>query len=447
MFITFARLPVVLLLLAGFLAACSTDSPVSSDDGATVYRTGDVIPGRYIILFQEAAVIQKGESLQSFTHGERLDRVDAVADKLATSMNIPTSNIANHFGTVVQGVVMDNLSDDDIEKLRLDPRVRLIEQDRIVRLPPFTVQAPPPGKGKGGGSTDPAQTTPWGIELVGTSDASSSTVVAYICDTGIDLDHHDLNVNAKLGHDYTDGTSMASGGANSQAKGGNGGTKGGGPYASLDDKHGHGTHVSGTVGAIDNSIGVVGVAAGVTLVPMKVLRDNGSGSWSWSIAAFDDIAANANTGDVVNFSIGSSIRLSAPTVEAAVQGLADAGVLIAMSAGNESDDAQYYSPKGLGGNGNTTGIYTIGSIKKIIAPSPFSNWGTSVDFWEPGGGVYSTWKDGGYRSLSGTSMASPHACGILAVDGSITSGGSVTGTIESKYDGTVSISGYYGVLQ
>ena len=214
----------------------------------------------------------------------------------------------------------------------------------------------------------------------------------------------------------------------SSSKNGKGGTRGpnngGGtedPYASLDDKDGHGTHTAGTVGAKDNSIGVVGVAAGITLVPMKVLNDNGSGYFSWSIAAFDDIAANGSSGDVVNYSVGPGSRYTSSTLDNAVKAVGAEGIHFCMSAGNSNDDTQYYSPART----NATNVYTIASMTSSLSKSSFSNYGSSVDYWEPGSGVYSTYKNNSYATLSGTSMASPHAAGILAA-GSITSGGTVS---------------------
>ena len=421
------------------LAACSTDSgPTSSseDQKLQIHHMGDRIPGQYIVLFHETAVANKGESLQSFTHGQRLDKVSDAATRMADQLSIPTENIINRFGTAVQGVVMKDLSADQVEKLRQDKRVRHIEQDFWVTLPPILVQAPPPGKGKDkdGGSTDPSQSTPWGIGVTGTADASSDNTVAYICDTGIDLDHNDLNVDKTMGHDYTNGSSMASSTAGTSAKGGKKGGNGGGgedPYASLEDGHGHGTHVAGTVGAKDNSIGVIGVAAGVKVVPMKVLTDQGSGQFSWSINAFDDIAAyksnNTSVRVVVNYSVGPGSRYTSQTLDDAVTGMADEGVLIAMAAGNANDDCLYFSPARVNGDG----IYTIASMTSGYYKSSFSNFGTPVDFWEPGSSVYSTHKNGGYATMSGTSMASPHACGILAVDGSITDGGDIKSVVTN----------------
>ena len=123
-----------------------------------------------------------------------------------------------------------------IAHLGSDPRVRSVEQDYLIIL------APPPGKGPGGGGGgggSTGQEVPYGITRVGGGQTYTGSNKAYILDTGIDLDHEDLNVNASLGFNaFTSGKDGQS----------------------LDDGNGHGTHVAGTIAAIDNSVGVVGVA-------------------------------------------------------------------------------------------------------------------------------------------------------------------------------------------
>ncbi|MFC6981324.1 S8 family serine peptidase [Microbulbifer taiwanensis] len=128
---------------------------------------------------------------------------------------------------------------------------------------------------------------PWGIGRVG-GPVDGSGRDAWIIDTGIDLNHADLNVDGSRG--FSAFTS--------------------GPNAGVDDGHGHGTHVAGTVGAIDNGIDVVGVAANATVIPVKVLDRRGSGTTSGVIAGVDYVGANAASGDCANMSLG---EVSAPT--------------------------------------------------------------------------------------------------------------------------------------
>ena len=389
------------------MAACSTDSSITepADDGTLVDITGNnLIEGRYIVIFEQLAIAEKGEDIQSFSVHERELRVEKAIERSTSNLDISAARVSTVFSTALQGAVLENLTLDDVNKLRNDRNVKHIVQDRIISLPPLEInrRKPPKGGGGGGGGTPPpAQTVPWGIAQVGGQLPAPSGITAWIIDSGIDYNHPDLNVNPSRGTNYV--------------------TKG---KNTVKDGNGHGTHVAGTVGALDNDFGVVGVAAGVELVPMRVLDNRGNGYFSWSVKAFDDIAIRGSAGDVVNFSVGSSSRYTDIVIDNAVKGVGAKGIMVCLSAGNENDNTMYYSPARL----DAQNVYTIGSMTQSISRSSFSNYGTSVDYYEPGSGVYSTYKDGGYATLSGTSMASPHACGILALGNGITAGaGSVSG--------------------
>ena len=191
--------------------------------------------------------------------------------------------------------------------------------------------------------------------------------------------------------------------------------------------NGHGTHVAGTVAAIDNGIGVVGVAPGTTVVAVKVLDRRGSGSYSGVIAGIDYVAANGSNGDVANMSLGGGYSAE---LNAAVEAAAATGVKFVLAAGNESTDAATKSPA----SANGPNVYTISSFAQGDNWSSFSNYGNPpVDFAEPGSAILSTYKDGGYATLSGTSMASPHAAGILLLGG-IRAGGTVSGDPDGNPD-------------
>jgi len=400
MFRSIVRLGGVALVIAMVMTACSTDTPTTSADeeSTQIHRSGEPIPGQYIVIFDDASIVQKGESLQDFSHAERADRVQQLTNRIADQINISTDQIQITWGSALRGAVLTGLNQEQVDKLNNDSRVRRIEQDVWVSLPPFQIMKDKPSTG-GSTPTQPAQSTPWGITKVGGAETPSGDNVAWIIDTGIDVDHPDLNVLASMGRDFTSARKK-----------------------SVDDGNGHGTHTAGTVGAIDNSIGVIGVAPGIGLVPMKCLGSNGSGQFSWSISCFNYVAANGNSGDVVNDSVGPGSRYTLVTLDEAVEGVAAQGIKVAMAAGNSDDDCFYYSPARVNGDG----IYTIAAMTSSTAKASYSNYGTPVDFWEPGSGVYSTYKGGTYATASGTSMASPHACGMLAVGG-ITSGGTVSG--------------------
>jgi len=259
-----------------------------------------------------------------------------------------------------------------------------------------------------------AQTVPTGIRRIfapgnanldtdGTDDERIDVDVAVI-DTGIDLDHPDLNVVGS--------TNCASGGPFTQSCGSGG-----------DDGNGHGTHVAGSVAALDNSIGVVGVAPGARLWAVRVLGNNGSGYTSWIIAGMDWVTARASTIEVANMSLGGS---GSQALDDAANRMADAGVALAVAAGNSDANAANFSParaqkvlsvsaladfNGLAGGG---GAPTCRSDQDDTL-ADFSNWGSTIELAAPGVCILSTWLNGGYNTISGTSMASPHAAGGLAL--------------------------------
>jgi subtilisin family serine protease len=142
---------------------------------------------------------------------------------------------------------------------------------------------------------------------------------AWVIDTGIDLNHADLNVDANRSRNFV--------------------TRG---KDSPADGNGHGTHVAGTIGAIDNNIDVVGVAANATLVAVRVLDNSGSGYYSWVIAGVDYVASAAKSGDVANMSLGGPPSDSSR--QCRIKNAAEKGIKFSIAAGNSSADAINYSP-------------------------------------------------------------------------------------------------------
>ena len=263
-----------------------------------------------------------------------------------------------------------------------NPRIAYYEPDAIA----FAFPKPPWAGGGGGDSEDltcDPQQTPWGITRVG-GPFHNADNTAWVIDTGIDLDHPDLNVDAAQS-------------ANFIRRG----------KDSPNDGHGHGTHVAGTIAAIDNDCDVVGVATGAAVVAIRVLDNSGSGAYAGVIAGIDYVAATATPGDVANMSLGGPFSQA---VNDAVVAAAQAGVLFALAAGNSADDASDYSPA----SANHENIYTVSAIDAGGNFASFSNYGNPpVDCAAPGVGVLSTRKGGGVTTFSGTSMASPHVAGLL----------------------------------
>lgn len=189
-----------------------------------------------------------------------------------------------------------------------------------------------------------------------------------------------------------------------------------------------GTHVAGTIAAINNDEGVIGVAAGASVVAVKVLDRRGYGSYSGVMAGVDHVATYGEPGDVANMSLGGP---PSDALDNAVITAAQQGIIFTLAAGNESDHANNHSPaRANGGN-----IYTISAMQEGDTWAYFSNYGNPpVDYCAPGVGIRSTWKGGGYNTISGTSMAAPHAAGILLLLGGARSDGYVDGDPDGNPD-------------
>jgi subtilisin family serine protease len=256
-----------------------------------------------------------------------------------------------------------------------------------------------------------AQTLPPGIDRVGADESSAASgdgrgavdVDIAIIDTGIDAKHGDLNV---------------AGGVNCVPGG-----------RSFDDLNGHGTHVAGIAAARDNSRGVVGVAPGARLWAVRVLTAQGFGSTSSIICGIDWVTARADTIEVANMSLGGGAPEGSCTDGGEHQAICNsvaAGVTYTVAAGNDSSDAAFFAPASY------DEVITVSAITDFDgqpggagAPScpygfddtfaGFSNFGADVDLAAPGVCVLSTWRKGDYRSISGTSMASPHVAGAAAL--------------------------------
>jgi len=269
-----------------------------------------------------------------------------------------------------------------------NPWIESCSQDRIASLPPTSVTnviaaGRPVGGGGGGGST---QVTPWGVTRVG-GPGSGSGKTAWIVDSGIDLTHPDLNVDA------ASSTSLLA------------------SDSSPNDANGHGTHVAGIIGAKNNSIGVVGVAAGARLVAVRVLDASGNGPDSGVIAGIEYAVTHGSPGDVINLSL---ITSTMPEMDAAVANAGAAGFLVTIAAGNNSAFAGNYSPAEADG----PNVYTVSATDSKDVFARYSNYGNPpIDYAEPGSSIQSTYKNGGYATLSGTSMAAPHLAGVLLLRG------------------------------
>jgi len=256
--------------------------------------------------------------------------------------------------------------------LRADKRVAYIERDQDVTIDQTTENA-----------------ASWGLDRIdqrnGLDNSFSYTntgagVTAYVIDTGIRTTHGEFGGRAVSGFDAVDG-------------------------GAADDCHGHGTHVAGTIGG-----STYGVAKGVTLVPVRVLDCNGSGSWSGVIAGIDWVTGDHQPGApaVANMSLGGG---ASTAVDTAVKNAIADGVTFAVAAGNSNADACRFSPA------RVPEALTVGATTQTDAKASYSNYGKCLDLFAPGSSITSAWNtsDSDTNTISGTSMATPHVAGVAAL--------------------------------
>ena len=419
-----------------FLIGCQEmDSTMMETQEESLEFYSQAIPGEYIVRLNPLTLNFRK------TNNYPLDQASMrkFAADILSSHKISADNIKLTYSAALEGFSA-KLSPEQVDALKKDSRVYYVEQDEIITLGKPENGGGGKGNGKGGNKNPeptpepspeptpeptpdptpdpspsptpyepevsaPTQEVPWGIQRIGGFSTYRGTNVAFVIDTGIDLDHIDLNVNTALGFKgVPDDVSTT-----------------------LDDEHSHGTHVAGTIAAVNNTFGVVGVAAGAPVVPVKVLGPTGSGQKSWVIAGIDHVAAVGKPGDVANLSLGGSASLAQ---DDAVKNAASKGIFFVIAAGNSAADANLYSPARVNG----TNIFTISSMDSNGALSSFSNFGNPpIDFAAPGRSVKSTIPGNGYGSKSGTSMATPHVAGMLLLGG-VRGEGFVTADKDSTPD-------------
>lgn len=356
----------------------------------SAHGTGNVsgkIPGQYIIVLKDSVA-----------------NADAVAGELEKAHGLGHLYTYSHALKGFAAVIPDG----KLSAVKGDPRVAYLSEDREVALL-GTVYGKPISF-----ATQPAQSLPRGIDRVNAENKTNkgTGVNVAVIDTGIDYTHPDLAVNVAGGKNCSTGTSYK-------------------------DGNGHGTHVAGTIAALNNAIGVVGVAPEAKLWAMRVLDNSGLGSWSSVICGIDFVTskAPANGGPitVANMSLGGTGtsdnncgNTNNDALHKAICRARDAGVTVVVAAGNSGADSSNFVPAAYDdavitvsaladSDGKEGGLGAATSYGADDTFANFSNFSASVDLGAPGVSILSTYKGGGYATMSGTSMASPHMTGAVAL--------------------------------
>lgn len=343
-------------IIAALPLAFAKSAPVARDEPAPLLQPegATIIPGQYIV------------KLKSDATNVALE--DAISVLTQSPEYIYRSKGFSGFAAKLDAATLSDL--------QTNPSVEYIEHDAVIAVAEYVTQSD----------------ATWGISRISHRSSSGSDeyiyddsagagTCSYVIDTGIYVDHPEFEGRATWLENFVDSNDA--------------------------DQNGHGTHVAGTIASIS-----YGVAKKTNVYAVKVLNASGSGTTSGVIAGMDFVATDSQTrlcpnGTVANMSLGGS---RSTAMNSAAASVVEAGVFLAVAAGNSNTDAQTFSPA------SEPSVCTIGSTTLLDARSSFSNYGSVVDIFAPGTDILSTWIGGptANNTISGTSMATPHIAGLGA---------------------------------
>ncbi|MBB1253897.1 S8 family peptidase [Streptomyces alkaliterrae] len=342
----------------GTAGAVSSESrPLGEIRGADV---GPVIRGEYIVVLKK----KRPEA------GSGISTAEDVRSRARGLAGRYDGSLRRTYSAALQGFSV-RMTEAKARRLAADPAVAYVEPDRVEY-------------------GDDVQTDPvWGLDRVDQRDLpldkryeytrTAGNVTAYVVDSGVRIGHQDFEGRASYGYNFVDDNTTAS------------------------DCHGHGTHVAGTIGGRAH-----GVAKKVRIVAVKVLNCQNSGTTANVLAGYDWVVRNAKRPAVANVSIGGS---PAAAKDAGVRAMVQAGITVAVSAGNKDTDACTQSPA------REPSVITVAATARDDRRSTFSNHGSCVDVFAPGTSIVSTGhgSNTATATMSGTSMATPHVTAVAAL--------------------------------
>jgi len=326
--------------------------------GARVVRVDKAIPGQYVVIFKEGVDISKHMTTIS----------EAMVFDSPQNELIDEYSIGSFRGYALRCTqsILENIKKSDV--------VKTIYEDGIASIEAQQNNPPSWGLDRTSQRSLPLD------QVYHYPDNSGAGVDQYTLDTGVYIEHNDFGGRATWGNNFV-------------------------PGSGNNDLNGHGTHCSGTMAGT-----AYGVAKSSNIIAVKVLGDNGSGAWSGVISGVQWVAQqhNASKKTVGNMSLGGSAY---PALDDAVNAAVAQGVNFAVAAGNSNADACNYSPA------RASSAVCVGATEVTDARAYYSNYGSCVEIFAPGSNIVSTYigNPNAVATLSGTSMASPHVSGVIAL--------------------------------
>lgn len=340
-------------LVGGFTALPAQAAPAPAEGKVLAAGSPTAVKDSYIVTLKKAAGLKATSRA-----GKNLIR------EYGGTVNKTFSTALNGYSATLSAV--------EARRLAADPSVASVEQNQTVHV----------------AATQPS--APWGLDridqtalpLSGTytyPDSAGAGVTAYVIDTGVRISHSQLSGRATNGFDAVEGDNVAQ------------------------DGNGHGTHVATTIAG-----STYGVAKAAKIVAVRVLNNAGSGTTAGVVAGIDWVTANHSGPSVANMSLGGG---ASAALDRAVANSIASGVTYAVAAGNSSTNASSTSPA------RVAAAITVGATTSTDARASYSNFGSVLDIFAPGSSITAGWhtNDTATNTISGTSMATPHVAGAVAV--------------------------------